>query len=127
MVKVTEQSSPHRHLEKKSVEELTALINAEDATVAAAIREALPAVNALIGVIVARLKAGGRMYYIGAGSGGQAALSYFIAQGYVQAFGRIASAEGSRLVVVPMEAAAFAGGMAQALELLKVAGGSQAS
>ena len=71
MVKVTEQSSPHRHLEKKSVEELTALINAEDATVAAAIREALPAVNALIGVIVARLKAGGRMYYIGAGSGGR--------------------------------------------------------
>ncbi len=61
-----------------------------------------------------------------AGSGGQAALSYFIAQGYVQAFGRIASAQGSRLVVVPMEAASFAGGMAQALELLKASGGKDA-
>ena len=61
-----------------------------------------------------------------AGSGGPAALSYFIAQGYVQAFGRIAAAEGSRLVVVPMEAAAFAGAMAQALELLKGGGGRSA-
>jgi hypothetical protein len=50
MVKVTEQPSPHRYLERKSVEELTALINAEDAGVAVAIRAALPAVNALIGV-----------------------------------------------------------------------------
>jgi N-acetylmuramic acid 6-phosphate etherase len=71
MVKVTEQPSPHHQLEEKSVEELTALINAEDAGVAPAIRAALPNVNALISAIVARLRAGGRMYYIGAGSGGR--------------------------------------------------------
>src|ERR1700753_116612 len=71
MVKVTEQPSPHRQLEEKSVEELTALINAEDARVALAVQAALPAVNALITVIVAQLRAGGRMYYIGAGSGGR--------------------------------------------------------
>jgi len=71
MVKVTEQASPHRHLEEKRVEELTALINAEDAKVASAIRAALPAVNALIHAIIRQLKSGGRMYYIGAGSGGR--------------------------------------------------------
>jgi len=71
MVKVTEQPSPHRRLEEKSVEELTMLINGEDACVALAIREALPAVNKLIHAIVGQLKAGGRMYYLGAGSGGR--------------------------------------------------------
>src|ERR1700749_2435285 len=71
MVKVTEQLSPHRHLEEKSIEELTALINAEDARVALAIQDALPAVNVLITAIVRQLQAGGRMYYIGAGSGGR--------------------------------------------------------
>lgn len=54
-----------------------------------------------------------------AGTGGQAALSYFIAQRYVQAFGQMAAADGARLVVVPMEAANFAGGIAQALEVMK--------
>jgi N-acetylmuramic acid 6-phosphate etherase len=71
MIKITEQVSPHRHLEKKSVEEITALINAEDATVAEAIERALPAVNRLIHAIVDVLSSGGRMFYIGAGSGGR--------------------------------------------------------
>src|ERR1700760_4194216 len=71
MVKVTEQPSPHRHLETRSVEEITALINAEDAGVATAIRAVLPAVNSLIDAIVRSLRAGGRMFYIGAGSGGR--------------------------------------------------------
>jgi N-acetylmuramic acid 6-phosphate etherase len=71
MIKITEQASPHRHLEKKSIEEITALINGEDATVAQAIRQVLPAVNQLIQVIVETLNAGGRMFYIGAGSGGR--------------------------------------------------------
>ena len=51
--------------------------------------------------------------------GGEAALRYFIADRYVQAFGAMASAPNSRLVVVPLEAAALVGGMAQALELLR--------
>lgn len=68
---VTEQSSPHRHLEKRPVEELTALINKEDATVALAIEKALPSVNRLIHAIVTTLRLGGRMFYIGAGSGGR--------------------------------------------------------
>ncbi len=70
-ITVTEQPSPHRDLENRSVEELTALINKEDATVALAIEKALPAVNRLIHAIVTTLQLGGRMFYIGAGSGGR--------------------------------------------------------
>ena len=51
--------------------------------------------------------------------GGEPALRYFIADRYVQAFQAMAASPNSRLVVVPMEAAALAGGMAQALEMLR--------
>ena len=71
MTILTEQPSPHRHLEKRSIEEITTLINQEDATVAKAIEKALPAVNQLIHAVVDKLRAGGRMFYIGAGSGGR--------------------------------------------------------
>jgi N-acetylmuramic acid 6-phosphate etherase len=71
MTKITEQQSPHRHLETKTIEEITSLINREDASVAAAIKKALPEVNRLIHAIVGRLKDGGRMFYLGAGSGGR--------------------------------------------------------
>lgn len=71
MPRLTEQPSFHRHLETKSVEELTALINQEDQKVALAIQAALPQVNALISKVVDKLKAGGRMFYLGAGSGGR--------------------------------------------------------
>ena len=71
MVKITEQPSPHRQLETKTVEEITSLINKEDASVATAIKNALPEVNRLIKAIVKKLKQGGRMFYLGAGSGGR--------------------------------------------------------
>lgn len=71
MTKVTEQPSLYRHLEKLSVAELTAGINKEDQKVALAIEKSLPQLNALIGTIVAKLQQGGRMFYVGAGSGGR--------------------------------------------------------
>lgn len=71
MIKITEQSSVHRNLETKEIEEITLLINKEDATVATAINRALPQINMLIHAIVRTLKAGGRMFYVGAGSGGR--------------------------------------------------------
>ena len=61
----------HRHLEEKPVEEITKLINGEDKKVAIAIEEALPQLNRLIIKIVDQLKNGGRMFYLGAGSGGR--------------------------------------------------------
>ena len=71
MATITEQASAHRNLEKKSIKEITTLINKEDASVAGAIKKALPQVNQLIQLIVDTLKGGGRMFYIGAGSGGR--------------------------------------------------------
>ena len=71
MTKITEQPGKHRDLEKKSIHELTASINAEDKTVALAIEKELPKINALIEVIVKKLESGGRLFYLGAGSGGR--------------------------------------------------------
>jgi len=71
MEKITEQSSRYRHLEKMSVEQITADINQEDQAVAIAIKKALPQINQLIHHIVTKIKSGGRMFYLGAGSGGR--------------------------------------------------------
>lgn len=71
MNKITELASKYRHLEKMSIQELTANINNEDKTVAFVIEKALPQINALIAAVVSKLEAGGRMFYIGAGSGGR--------------------------------------------------------
>lgn len=71
MIKITEQPGKNRDLEKKSIAELTAAINAEDKTVAFEIEKALPQINALIESVVSHLEAGGRMFYLGAGSGGR--------------------------------------------------------
>ena len=53
-----------------------------------------------------------------AGAGGEA-LRYFIADKYVKAFEALAANPNSKLVVVPMEASALAGGITQAMELLR--------
>ena len=71
MTKITEQPGKYRDLEKKSIQELTASINAEDKTVALAIEKELPKINALIEAIVNKLESGGRLFYLGAGSGGR--------------------------------------------------------
>ncbi len=71
MTRITEESSKYRHLEKMSVEELTANLNKEDKTVALAIEKALPELNTLITTIVRKIEDGGRLFYVGAGSGGR--------------------------------------------------------
>ena len=71
MIKITEQASFHRRLETKTIEEITLLINQEDTTVANAIKNALTQINAMIGAVVNQLKNGGRLFYLGAGSGGR--------------------------------------------------------
>ena len=71
--RITEQSSLYEHLEKMSVDELTAHINAENKKVALAIEEALPAINQLISAIEGQLKKGGRLFYAGCGTGGRLA------------------------------------------------------
>ncbi|HEY0667999.1 MAG TPA: N-acetylmuramic acid 6-phosphate etherase [Sphingobacteriaceae bacterium] len=71
MTSITEQPSRYRNLETLSISEITAHINNEDKTVALAIEKALPELNSLITEIVSKLKAGGRLFYLGAGSGGR--------------------------------------------------------
>lgn len=63
-----------------------------------------------------------RMVSEAAAQSGDAALRYFIADRYVRAFQSVASAPNTRLVVVPMESSALAGGITQALELFRNTG-----
>jgi N-acetylmuramic acid 6-phosphate etherase len=67
----TEQSSNHNDLEYKTTAELLAGINNEDQTVPFAIVKALPQITALTEQIIAKLGAGGRLFYIGAGTSGR--------------------------------------------------------
>ena len=69
--KTTEQSSKYEHLEKMSVKELINNINQEDQTVPLAVEKALPQIETLITEIVAKMKLGGRLFYIGAGTSGR--------------------------------------------------------
>ena len=71
MERITEQSSLYHDLEKKTVDELIRDINTEDQKVALAIKENLPQLSRLITAIENQLKAGGRMFYLGCGSGGR--------------------------------------------------------
>ena len=71
--RITEQPSHYDHLERMSVEQLTADINNENMTVPAAIGKTLPAINRLIEAVEQKLKNGGRLFYVGCGTGGRLA------------------------------------------------------
>jgi N-acetylmuramic acid 6-phosphate etherase len=70
-IKTTEQSSKYEHLEKMSISKLLTNINQEDQTVPLAVQKALPQIENLIAKIVAKMKFGGRLFYIGAGTSGR--------------------------------------------------------
>lgn len=69
--KITEKDSHYNHLEKMSVIDLITNINKEDQTVALAVEKVLPKLEVLIEKIVEKLKLGGRLFYIGAGTSGR--------------------------------------------------------
>jgi N-acetylmuramic acid 6-phosphate etherase len=69
--KITEQPSHFNHLEQMSVAELLHHINDEDALVAEAVQRAIPQIEALVQAIEPRLKRGGRLFYLGAGTSGR--------------------------------------------------------
>ncbi|MCF7569386.1 N-acetylmuramic acid 6-phosphate etherase [Sabulilitoribacter arenilitoris] len=70
-IKVTEQDSNYNHLEKMSVKELITNINNEDKTVPLAVEKSLPQIELLIEQIILKLRNGGRLFYIGAGTSGR--------------------------------------------------------
>lgn len=69
--RTTEQTSKYNHLEKMSTKQLLANINKEDQTVPQAVNKAIPKVKNLVDAAYERMKKGGRLFYIGAGTSGR--------------------------------------------------------
>ncbi|MCO5289308.1 MAG: N-acetylmuramic acid 6-phosphate etherase [Bacteroidetes bacterium ADurb.Bin141] len=70
-LRTTEKDSHYRHLEKMKVTELLLNINKEDHTVPRIIRKNISSVEALTKIVIRKMKAGGRLFYIGAGTSGR--------------------------------------------------------
>jgi len=68
---ITESSSNFDNLDKMSIEELLTNINEEDSKVHLAVRKALPQIKNLVEQIEVRMKKGGRVFYLGAGTSGR--------------------------------------------------------
>src|SRR6478672_10704856 len=72
--KITEQASRYRHLDKMSIGELLTNINHEDKSVPHAVEKAIPQIKRLVGSVTDKMLAGGRLFYIGAGTSGRLAV-----------------------------------------------------
>lgn len=70
-IKTTEQTSNYNHLEKMSVQELLTNINTEDTSVPLAVEKTIPQIETLVSETVIRMKKGGRLFYVGAGTSGR--------------------------------------------------------
>ncbi len=71
MKKTTESSSFYDGLEKMSVNDLLININKEDQTVALTVKKQISKIEKLVENIVPKIKNGGRLFYIGAGTSGR--------------------------------------------------------
>lgn len=70
-IKITEQPSLYNDLEKKPIRELLEEINTEDQKVPLAVKEIIPQIEKLVSEIVPRMKRGGHIFYMGAGTSGR--------------------------------------------------------
>ena len=70
-IKVTEQESNYNQLEKMSINELLANINYEDSLVPSAVEKVIPQMEKLVAIIAEKMKDGGRLFYMGAGTSGR--------------------------------------------------------
>ncbi len=68
---ISEQTSLYNDLEKKSVREILEDINSEDQKIAIAVHNSLPQIEKLVLQIIPRMKKGGRIFYMGAGTSGR--------------------------------------------------------
>ncbi len=71
MENITEQPSRFDDLEKMSVRDILYNINKEDRSVPEAVRKVIPQIEKLVSGIISRMKEGGRLFYIGAGTSGR--------------------------------------------------------
>jgi N-acetylmuramic acid 6-phosphate etherase len=73
--RLTELRNPaSRNLDRMTALQIVRLMNREDRKVAAAVGRELPAIARAVDAIVARMQAGGRLIYVGAGSSGRIAV-----------------------------------------------------
>jgi len=70
-MKTTETESLYNHLEQMKTSELLTNINAEDTKVPLAVAAAIPQIEKLVDAIADKMLAGGRLFYIGAGTSGR--------------------------------------------------------
>jgi len=70
-IPVTEASSRYNDLERMPVKELLNNINREDKNVPTAVEKVIPAIEKLVDAIIPRMKKGGRLFYMGAGTSGR--------------------------------------------------------
>ncbi len=73
-LKITEEPSKYRHLEKMSIGEILVHINDEDKSVPYAVEKAIPQIKKLTGAVTDKMLSGGRLFYIGAGTSGRLAV-----------------------------------------------------
>ena len=71
MKKTTESDSNYDGLDKMSTADLLTNINREDKTVALSVEDQIPQIEQLINAIVPKMKTGGRLFYLGAGTSGR--------------------------------------------------------
>ncbi len=69
--KTTESDSHYNNLEKMTISELLININNEDKTVANSVEKSIPQIEKIIEKVVEKLKTGGRLFYMGAGTSGR--------------------------------------------------------
>lgn len=69
--KITEEPSPHRHLEKKTMREILEGMNQEDRKVPDAVATCIPVVEKFLDQLIPKMQQGGRLFYIGAGTSGR--------------------------------------------------------
>jgi N-acetylmuramic acid 6-phosphate etherase len=70
-MKTTESDSKYDHLEKMSTVELLKGMNKEDREVPKAIKKVIPNVEKLVNAVFSKMKKGGRLFYLGAGTSGR--------------------------------------------------------
>lgn len=71
MERITESPSHYDHLERMGTEELLRNINREDQGVAHAVEQVIPALGPFVDELAERMKQGGRLFYVGAGTSGR--------------------------------------------------------
>lgn len=69
--KITESESKYQHLDQMSTADLLKNMNREDQTVPLAIEKIIPEITRFVEAALTRMKSGGRLFYIGAGTSGR--------------------------------------------------------